>query len=623
MTLNKKLLKKLPYQLSLLLLTAGASLILGFLSFGGMYALFPFLSLAFAAFGLSVAYEGEIYLQNIKGALNKLFKADFLKHQIARQYLLLHFPDTTAEDCPQFFKDYEAQLHLLNQFGDKRLDKQSRKQKKQIAKTLKDMEKWFSAQFFAKQEDATAATDYDLELRNWLAKHAQSEWRATFIRRNYWFQGVKAFSAFAGIFMGLGTTYLLVEAFSAIPLLAFIPFAAWPLMIVPMAIVAGAAYGLLTYNAITDMISNNTLGQWYNKIRDDFKKGFTVKNVFMAMTTTLLVAMAIALTICTAGTWWTVVKEARPLFNWMGKLPGFIMGVINPIITGLSAVVFNLQNTSETLELIDGAISHHDHHHSSSDSKSGFLNTIQRAFANLRQRENWGQLLNPFRLLLKLTFTPLRILLFIGHLVGIAVTADRVPGIPQTLSALFGLISEGFEDAHYFIPHAHHHHHGEAQTKDLLDARLGAEHSHSHDNDLPTRFLKLLFSPLIMLAAAWDCAASQFNKDPRKPMSFASAWNKQRGIPMEQTVTLKTDSVKPSSAWQKAHVLHRIERQKQKESKEHDKLSALQQEIRDEKPEQVISILGQRQKHGFFAHQENKAFLEALPERVAGPSLAG
>lgn len=39
-----------------------------------MYALIPALSLAFATFGLSVAYEGEIYLQNIKGAFKNYLK---------------------------------------------------------------------------------------------------------------------------------------------------------------------------------------------------------------------------------------------------------------------------------------------------------------------------------------------------------------------------------------------------------------------------------------------------------------------------------------------------------------------------------------------------------------------
>ena len=86
--------KKIPRYLALFLLTFGASLILGFLSFGGMFALWPILPLAFSAFVLSVAYEGEIYLQNIKGALNKLFKHNHLQRQLANNYLLNNFPIT-------------------------------------------------------------------------------------------------------------------------------------------------------------------------------------------------------------------------------------------------------------------------------------------------------------------------------------------------------------------------------------------------------------------------------------------------------------------------------------------------------------------------------------------------
>src|SRR5690606_25178840 len=123
-------------------------------------------------------------------------------------------------------------------------------------------------------------------------------------------------------------------------------------IILPMAIVAGAAYGMLTYNAITDMINNNTVVKWYNKIRDDLSQGLTVRNVFIASTAVFLVGLAVALTICTAGTWWTIATNARPLFDWMKKMPSFIMGIINPIITGASAIVFNIQNTAESLDMV-------------------------------------------------------------------------------------------------------------------------------------------------------------------------------------------------------------------------------------------------------------------------------
>lgn len=85
-----------------------------------MFTLAPFLGLAIGAFILSVAYEGEIYLQNIKGALHKLFKPNYLKNQLAKDYLFNLFDKklvkTQDENCPQFFKDYEGLLQAWKKF---------------------------------------------------------------------------------------------------------------------------------------------------------------------------------------------------------------------------------------------------------------------------------------------------------------------------------------------------------------------------------------------------------------------------------------------------------------------------------------------------------------------------
>ncbi len=554
-------LKKIPYYLSVTLLTTGASLILGFLSFGGMFALWPILPVAFAAFVLSVAYEGEIYLQNIKGALNKLFKYNFLQRDLAKSYLLENFPDTTMKDCPQFFKDYEAQLQLLSQFGHHRLDKESAAEKKRIEKTLGDMEKWFALQLFSSDMDKT---DYEIELREWLGEHEQETWQTEFTNLNSKLQKVKIFSTLSGLFMGLGTTYLLVEAFSVIPFFAAIPFASWPLMIAPMAIIAGAAYGLLTFNAVTDMIRNDTIRKWYRRISDDLSNDWGLRSVLMAVSATLLLGLAAALTICTAGTWWTVVKEARPLFAWMGNMPRFIMGVINPVITGFSAVIFNLQNTSESLELIDEAS------RSNTSFFSRMWTSMQNGFRWVQNNENWLQIINPFRLLLKLTITPLRLLMFLGHLISIGVTSDRVPGVSQRLSALLGIICEGFEDATYFdfignSPETDSDNDEPVTTEKLLQARLAKKDDHSHTTDLPTRFIKLVFSPVYFLAATWDFLASQRNSGS-KVLSFTQAWEKQVGeSEPERHIKRDLQIAQPSSAWKIQQALFRIERHKEKQ----------------------------------------------------------
>ncbi|WP_058493376.1 hypothetical protein [Legionella worsleiensis] len=650
MKLKKSLidLKKIPLNLALLLLTFGASIILGFLSFSGMYALFPVLYLAGAAFGLSVLYEGEIYLQNIKGAFNKWFKKNYLENLLAKEYLLTHLKEySTDEKAPQFFKDYLAQLKLLRAFGTKKLDAKSKENKRQVEKTLKDMEHWFAQQLFAHEKNPDDhESPYAAELKIWLAEHHQSDYQKKLEQRSLRYTLVKGFSVLAGIFMGLGSTYLIVEAFAVIPFFAAIPFALWPMIIVPMAVIAGAAYAMLTFNAITDLINNNTVVKWYNKIREDLSKGLSLRNVFIASTALFLVSLALALTICTAGTWWTIATNARPLFDWMKKMPTFIMGVINPVVTGLSAVFFNIQNSSESLEMVEKA----------SQSKTNPFKTVYdylvNGFDKLRQKEHWLQIINPFRIILKLTVTPILVLFFLGHLLSIALTSDRMPGVPQIISMLIAIICEGFEDAHYFLPHETSK--NEPELDELLHDRLHGEDGHDHNTDIPTRVIKTLALPLYALAALWDCKASQLNESQqnepadslvenqksRKPMvlSFTQAWNKQRGIGKEHSIELPPQETRPSKNWQEEHAVARIEQfktkhlqnvwvDKDKAQEKMKKLEQLQHNIRHpqngESLEQLLNAAQNQpvyNQHRLFAQHHAKTqtqeFIEELPQRI-------
>jgi len=658
-------LKNAPRYIALSLLTAGASTILGFLSFGGMYALLPFLPIDFAAFGLSVAYEGEIYLQNVSGALDKLFKYRYHERALAKEYLLEKMTSSDFESYPDFFKDYQRQAELFHSFAHKRLSKGSNIRKKQVERTLRDMENWFSLQLFPlKKEDPAHLTSYERNLREWLQDHQQKEQQQRLIKRRNAFHGAKVFCVLAGLFMTLGSTYLLVEAFSVIPVFTAIPFAIWPALIVPMALIAGTAYGLLTYNAITDMIANSTLRKWFEKMRSDLTGSITLRKFFMTAMTVMLVTLAILLTICTAGTWWTVAKKAKPLFAWMGKMPTAIMGVANPAITGLSAVVFNLQNTHESLALIENATK------KPGSAFKRFFKSIADSFKALQKRENTFQIINPFRLLLKLTITPLRLLLFLGHLIGIGVTADRVPGISQRRSAILGVIAEGFEDAHYFLgghddddhdhghghghdhghqhghKHAHEHKHGqchhhakklspkelEAHRHEVLKERLSAGCGHNHDLDLPTRLLKFIFTPLYFLAALWDYLTSKLN---RKSLSFNEAWEKQTGRQKITITPLPRASQQPSVNWQKAQADYCVKRFTEKHFSgplinkplAKEKISALKtlQKTLRENPEDIktqveaTKNLPSINKARFFGNNrttETRAFLNKLPERI-------
>ncbi len=512
--------KKIGFNLTLGTLTVGASAILAFLSFSGMLALWPIIPLAIVTFILSVAYEGEIYLQNIRKSLTKLLKRKYIELSLANEYLLNHFPDTTQEDCPQFFKDYEQQLKVLGEFGHHNLDDASRARKLEVEKKLRKMERWFSVQIFTRKVAKKKSTGYRRQLQDWLNKDEQKQQledlMATRKKRSVQFTIAKVFSVIAGLFMMVGSSYLLVAAFAAIPVLASLPFTFLPIIVVPLAIIAGAAYTMLIYNAVTSMIENQTLRKWYDKIRnirDDWRKGEYVRSILIVSAAIVLVALAVTLTVLTAGTWWTIAQNARPIFEWMSKIPAFVMGIINPIVIGISSIIFNFQNTSETIEMLDEATRSDDSKKDKPNIFVRFGRAIKKGFESLRAKENWLQIFNPFRILIKITLAPLRILLFIGHLISMGVTDDRMPGIPQLLAAILGTVSEIFEDLHYYpslIGVGHDHHHGHS-TNDLLKERHDKGHSHSHDNDLPARFLNFIFIPLFFLAALWDSFASQSN----------------------------------------------------------------------------------------------------------------
>lgn len=378
--------KKILSSFAQWLLMAGASLTMGLLSFSGVLAICSSVAIACMGLVMSVVYEGQIYLDNIVGSFKKLFKSNQLERQLAKACLLEHgFSEQSEEGRPQFFKDYERQLHLLHRFDHKRLDEASEARKHHVEKTLGDMEKWFAKQLFSDKEPQT---NYQKAMREWLERPRDGKlslmeaFQAKRKYRHILYQILKAFCVLSSVFMAMGTTYLLVEAFAVIPLLATLPAAVLPILIVPMALIAGMAYGLLVYNAITDMIASEMVQTWFKKIGEDLApvppsyepqlsedETLDKSNIAKPVSSkrwwagvakisvlSVMFLVSLFLSICTAGTWWTVVKTTKPLFSWMGKIPGFIMLVLNPLILSVSTWAFNVENISETLEMAEPTI---------------------------------------------------------------------------------------------------------------------------------------------------------------------------------------------------------------------------------------------------------------------------
>lgn len=526
-------LKKIPYHLLLIFLTLGASLIIGLLSFGGLYVLWPNLIVASLAFVLSVAYEGEIYLQNIKGALNKLLKPEAFSLELAKNFLKNYFPHHYAyQDIPFFFLEYEYELHQLHAFEHQVLTTTRRAKKQKIEEKLNQLEIKFAkviqlrntAPHLLDEEDRALVSflnDYQLAKPRGRQTHISliDEFSTLLEHRKKFNSSIRYFSALTAVFMSIGTTYLLVEAFTIIPFLISLPIAA-PILIIPMAIVAGLSYGLLTYNTLTNIVIHDRIRGRIQKLRDDYEKnGLNLRNSLMIATSAVLGSLAIVLTVCTAGTWWTIVKNTPPLFRWMKKIPSFILGVTIPFVTGIAALAFNLENSTESLDMIDEVFNEDN------DWKTEWANFKYRIEKQWHS-ENMIQRLNPFRFILVTAILPLRLVLFLGHLVSIGVTADRVPGLSKMFSALLGIVSELFEDVHYFLKNKRHQH----DTKSLVDERLaGADHN--HEDDLPTRLLNIVAAPLHLLSSVWDYLTSQLNKNKEHRLSLSRIFDRNEAAP--------------------------------------------------------------------------------------------
>lgn len=517
-----------------ILLTLGASLLLGLLSFGGMYILLPLLSVSIAAFVLSVIYEGEIYQKNISKALDKLIEPYFTEQLLGEEFL--HSFNFKLKKLPSFFASYQK---LLDRPSSPARDKR-----------LKTMQIWLGQLLLNAESDS----NYGKEIIKYLKLKEESsqkyQQRARQIQNHHHY--IQIFSGSAAVLMSLGTIFLILDVLPALPFIMIAP-AILPYVVIPMAAIAGLAYGFLSYNSLSDFLLKNSLQNWWNDVKDQIQN--SERKTFVILSAAIF-ALNLALTLCTAGTWWTVVHATKTTWQWLKHpITKMLTALIAPGVS-ISTLGFNLENTIETIY----------------ESKEAFeekpATTSHIHATPISSKKTWWQVFNPFRMILKLTFTPLLILFFLGHLMSIGLTADRMPGVPAIVSALFGIISEGLEDFHYFfdldkllkpmaiafkiitspfiaIGYLWNH---LIQWKRPELSRLAdiftegfqeafseentsqdsccATHHHEH-SALPDLMLELVFSPLIALSALWHWGFQ--DKNPANKKSYWECYNLQLG----------------------------------------------------------------------------------------------
>ncbi len=358
------------------------------------------------------------------------------------------------------------------------------------------------------------------KLQQWISAQDRQHWRSQLGWHTLYSRLAIAASLFAGIVMGLGTTYLITESFASIPLLAAISLSAFPGIIVPLALVAGGAYGLLIYNSMTEMLLNNPFTKFFDRMRANTQNS-SLKSKLMLGVTFFLFLLTMLLTYCTIGTWLTIFHQHKPLFALMSLLPKVILNMIIPAFIGLSILPFSIQSIANTLDNIeeDPSFNHFIALWASGRVFNSlweaipknaaqrdallwkylipkFLGISAEEFANETIEQKW----NPYRILLRLLFEPLEKLLFTGHLYSAAVTGDQVEGLSKFWSLFINGGFELLEDYDYLYPNHAHRRDATAMVKN----RFQGSDDHNHDNTIPLRLLKYLFDPLIRRAAQWD-----------------------------------------------------------------------------------------------------------------------
>jgi hypothetical protein len=340
------------------ILTSGAIVLLGLLSFAGMYVLLPLLSVSIAAFILSVIYEGEIYQKNISNALDKLLN-EHLTAQILGEELLDKLDLKNRNPLPAFFQTYK---NLADKHPSPARDKR-----------LKTMQIWFGKLLMNPPVDPPHYIDAISEFLTDELTNEQIQTRSEEITsRN---RNIKVFAMLAAGFMSLGTIFLILEVLPVLPFLSISP-ALLPFVVIPMASISGIAYGFLSYNSLTDFLLKNNLHSWWQGVKNDLtSENRSWKQIIFAAFSAFVLVLNLTLTLCTAGTWWTVVNATQTTWNWLKHpITQFATALIAPIVS-ISTLGFNLENTIETInevkESIDApAQAAHQHEHLSQPSET-------------------------------------------------------------------------------------------------------------------------------------------------------------------------------------------------------------------------------------------------------------
>lgn len=324
----------------------------------------------------------------------------------------------------------------------------------------------------------------------------------------------------------------LAEAFAALGLVSSsLMLAVWP-----VAGLAAVGFMLMTYNTFVDIIHHQKWRKNWSDFKDTMRHAGALKKLVAITGMVLLVCLAVFATVATAGTWWEATQSGILLLPVLAAAtPRFklLFSIVGIALLGLGTLAFEYANSLQSYAMMAKGLSLKDvpkAERTEVATKSYFAKIITvLSYQGQRSYQAWlkkpvGVRLNPFAFLNKIIELPFRLVLFIGHLISIGVTGDRLGNLHPAITSTVGALQEGMTDIHYL---------------------WGGDCGHHH-SDLAGYFLNTVLAPLKFVSASWNAAFGD--------KAFTEYLRKEFGVGKEKAI----ESVRPSTEWQQYEVDQRL-----------------------------------------------------------------
>lgn len=477
-----------------------------------------------------IQHDLEVNKSSILQAVKKWLDIKELKYTIAEREIKKCFaqegyiknPESSYNKC-QFLQDYHKQEQYLNKLKQEgKIDINTLEK----AKTnLRNMQKLFIKHILKSQPSESSMpsnSKYIDDLNALYTERRRKALRKELKTKTDVTAGFVPVIICANIIWGLATVFFVQKIIIILAGMFFVTAAALgpiALVVIPIAtaILAAIGYTWSCYNAITNIIYNDTIQKLWKKIKqsmirkpdesrlDHVGRVSSVIVISILLTTSAVIAIGV-----TAGTCIAALPKGAAiclhllpqLCTILTQIPSWIQTLslwASGLFVGASTVIWSLDNTLETLNKTKLSIT--------KTVKNFFGKYVKQPMEKLNNRENIFQKLNPFRPVL---FIIPRIYLASVFVLYIVITAFssriRLGDLsPETTASAYGA-SYALGNGHFFI---------------------------DKKKNYSMEFTKLaLFVPLVLVcfpiyipAIVWQWGFSQLNhsKKPKEKLTFKQA----------------------------------------------------------------------------------------------------